>query len=541
MRIAEQQIATAIDQVADALRNGNSGQQQAAAAKASPVGMPEIRVSGRELRDLSAEVLAALTAANQPPKLFSRSGSPVRVDLTEDGRPVITNVTDVHLRGEMTRAANFFKIVKTEDGFARTAVSPPLDAAKDLLSRPAQEMNLPALESVSESPFIRPDGTVIDQPGYDSVSRIFLAPSGNLDGFDVPHRPTADDVDAARALIEEVFSDFPFVDGASRANALALFITPEVRPAVRGNVPLALVDAPQAGNGKSLVAEVVALKSTGIAACMKPAPTRDEEEWRKTLTATIRAGQSLAVFDNIDAVLESSNLALALTASTWTDRVLGQTALVTLPVRTVFVATGNNLTLGGDIPRRCYWIRLDAETAEPWRNRKYRHSDLKDWVRANRGRLLGAVLTLARAWFVAGCPAPRTPILGSFEEWCRIVGGILTFAGIEGFLGNLDELYRQADPTMAAWEAFLSALLEQMPRAGFKVADVVVRLRDDPSLRAALPEDVGDLDPLSKFQRRLGWAFRKRANRRYGDQAVHLLKIGVDHGTVVWGVEGKEM
>jgi hypothetical protein len=267
MRTAEQQIATAIDQVVDALRNGNSQPQQAADAKASPVGMPEIRVSGRELRDLSAEVLAALTAANQPPKLFSRSGSPVR-------------------------AANFFKIVKTEDGFARTAVSPPLDAAKDLLSRPAQEMNLPALESVSESPFIRPDGTVIDQPGYDSVGRIFLAPSGNLDGFDVPHRPTADDVDAARALIEEVFSDFPFVDGASRANALALFITPEVRSAVRGNVPLALVDAPQAGNGKSLVAEVVALKSTGIAACMKPTPTRDEEEWRKTLTATIRAGVS---------------------------------------------------------------------------------------------------------------------------------------------------------------------------------------------------------------------------------------------------------
>src|ERR1017187_4176030 len=28
--------------------------------------LPEIRVAGRELRDLSAEVLAALTAANQP-------------------------------------------------------------------------------------------------------------------------------------------------------------------------------------------------------------------------------------------------------------------------------------------------------------------------------------------------------------------------------------------------------------------------------------------------------------------------------------------
>src|ERR1700733_1760759 len=33
----------------------------------------------------------------------------------------------VHLRGEMTRAANFFKLAKTND-FVRTAVSPPMDA-----------------------------------------------------------------------------------------------------------------------------------------------------------------------------------------------------------------------------------------------------------------------------------------------------------------------------------------------------------------------------------------------------------------------------
>jgi hypothetical protein len=33
-------------------------------------------------------------------------------------------------------------------------------------------------------------------------------------------------------------------------------------------------------------------------ACMKPAPVRDEEEWRKTLTAAIQAGQPLVIFGN---------------------------------------------------------------------------------------------------------------------------------------------------------------------------------------------------------------------------------------------------
>jgi hypothetical protein len=140
---------------------------------------------------------------------------------------------------------------------------------------------------------------------------------------------------------------------------------------------------------------------------MKPAPIRDDDEWRKTLTATIRTGQCLTIFDNVDQVLNSASLALALTTSTWTDRVLGFTELVTLPQRTVFVATGNNIVLGGDLARRCYWIRLDAQCSEPWRNRQFRHPDLRAWVRENRGRLLSASLTLARAWFVASSGAGR--------------------------------------------------------------------------------------------------------------------------------------
>jgi primase-polymerase (primpol)-like protein len=122
-------------------REGAERPVMAADSVEPSTGLPEIRVADRQLRDLSADALAALTAANQPPKLFSRAGSVVRVDLAKDGGPMIINVSDVHLRGEMTRAANFLKVKKTKDGFVRIAVSPPLDAARDLLSRPPQELN----------------------------------------------------------------------------------------------------------------------------------------------------------------------------------------------------------------------------------------------------------------------------------------------------------------------------------------------------------------------------------------------------------------
>lgn len=483
----------------------------------------------------SAEALEAVNAANHPARLFARAGAVVRVDQAEDGRSIIVAVTDVHLRGEMTRAANFYKLSRGGE-LARTAVSPPMDAARDILCRPVAELGLPPLESIAEAPFIRPDGTIVSEPGYDAITRTFYAPVGNMANFSVAVRPTADDVEGARTLLEDALGEFPFADEPSRANAFALLITPEIRHAISGNIPMALVDAPQAGSGKTLLVSVVSEKTTGSAAAMKPAPIRNDDEWRKTLTATIQAGQCLTIFDNVDHVLCSPSLALALTANTWTDRLLGCTEIVTLPQRTIFIGTGNNIVLGGDLPRRCYSIRLDSQCSEPWRNRHFRHPDLKAWVKANRGRLLSASLTLARAWFTAGCPKPTSPILGSFEEWCRIAGGILQFAGIPGFLGNLDEMYKQSDPTTAAWEAFLHQLHQWMPKSGFKGADITVRLRDDDEMRAALPEDLGDLEPLGSFQRRLGKALLKRVGRRYGESGVHLVRLGSRQGVVVWAV-----
>ena len=498
--------------------------------------LPDIRVSGRELRDSSVEALEAVIAANDPPRLFCRAGSVVRVDHAEGLHPIILSVTDIHLRGEMTRAANFHKLTKRAEEFVRTSVSPPIDCARDILSRPVIELRFPLLEAITEAPFIRPDGGIVSRPGYDPTTRIYYAPTGNMEGYSVRDRPTANDVAGARILIEDALGEFPFADEASRANAFALFITPEIRPAILGNVPMALADAPQAGSGKTLFASIVAEKSSGAAAALRPAPVRDDEEWRKTLTATIQAGHSFTIFDNVDHVLDSPSLALALTASTWTDRVLGRTELVTFPQRTLFVVTGNNIILGGDLPRRCFSIRLDAQCSEPWHDRQFRHRDLRGWVQANRGRLLAAVLTLARAWFVAGCPEPSTTILGSFEEWCRIIGGILEFAGISGFLANLDELYRQSDPTVAVWEAFLLDLYRRMPKSGFKGIDAVTVARDDPSLRSVLPEDLGDFEPVGSFQRRLGKAFHKRVGRRYGESGVHLVRLGTKQGAVVWAL-----
>jgi hypothetical protein len=49
---------------------------------------------------------------------------------------------------------------------------------------------------------------------------------------------------------------------------------------------------------------------------------KDNDEWRKTITSILLAGKSHVLFDNISGKLTSSDLAAAITAPMWEDRVL---------------------------------------------------------------------------------------------------------------------------------------------------------------------------------------------------------------------------
>jgi len=504
--------------------------------------LPIIVVNNRELRHVSGDAITALQGANDPPKLFVRSGSIVHVVCDEEGRHSISDASEAFLRGRMTRSADFRRLVHDKNRNPQyPATNPPIDVVRDVLALAPTNWRFPALESVTESPLLRPDGSVLSMPGYDSMTRVFYAPSPSLRVPPMTVEPSASDVATACELLDEVLEGFPFVDAASRANAYAMLLTPIIRRAITGNVPVALVDAPQAGTGKSLLAEIVALIHTGSDAAMQPSPARgDESEWRKMLGAVLSNGNALVIFDNVDHRLQSASLALAVTASTWTDRILGQSKTITLPVRCTWIATGNNLQLGGDLPRRCYWIRLDAATAQPWQRSGFRHPDLKQWVRKQRGRLLGALLTITRAWFAAGTPEAVTPTLGGFDSWATTVGGILSHVCIAGFLNNLDSLYQESDPSQLQWEGFLQAVGIVFGMDSFTIKERVELMPTNTELSQVLPDELADDERKGSMQRRLGRAFSERVGRRYGPTGLHLSKVGMNRNKVVlWRVKGQ--
>ena len=408
-----------------------------------------IRVNNRHLRDVTSDALAALVERNNPPEVFVRSGALVRVREDENGVPQIQVMEDSHARGRLARVADFVRI--TDNG--ETKVNPPEVVVKDLQALGG--WGLPALEAVVESPILRPDGTIFDTPGYDSRTRLFYKPVKGFELPKIPEKPERSDIEQAIRLVDEAIGEFPYEDASSAANTLGLILTPLVRQAVDGPVPMALIDKPQAGTGGSLLAETVALIASGRGAEMLGAP-RDDEEWRKQITAKLSGGGTMITVDNVEGPLYAPSLARAITARTWTDRVLGRSESITLSQRATWLATGNNIILRGDLPRRCYWIRLDAKKTRPWQREGFRHPDLLSWVSKNRGSLVHALLTIARAWFVAGKPkADGVPRLGSFEAWAETVGGIVAYACIPGFLGNLEALYEKADEGNREWEGFL--------------------------------------------------------------------------------------
>jgi hypothetical protein len=127
-----------------------------------------------------------------------------------------------------------------------------------------------------------------------------------------------------------------------------------------------------------------------------------------------------------------------------------------LPIRCLWIATGNNPEFSNEMARRLVRIRLDANVERPWQRSDFRHPDLMTWARANRARLVAACLTLCQAWIAEGRPR-GTRAIGSYENWAHVLGGVLEVAGIDGFLGNLEEMMAASDSEGAAWSGLVRA------------------------------------------------------------------------------------
>ncbi len=134
----------------------------------------------------------------------------------------------------------------------------------------------------------------------------------------------------------------------------------------------------------------------------------------------------------------------------------------------LWMATGNNLRIGGDIASRSVSIRLKPTAPHPEERTGFAIPDLQGWIMnpANRGRLLERLLILVADWVAAGTPKDTSvPAMRQFTPWAHGVGGFLAHHGITGFLGNLSAM-RAMDEEDHKWAVFLATWLDKLgPRS----------------------------------------------------------------------------
>lgn len=298
---------------------------------------------------------------------------------------------------------------------------------------------LPRQPMIRRAPTVARDGRILDRDGWHGDVLVDL---GDLTAPVVPPDPSPEEIAAARDLIlDEVLGDFPFDDDAagaeaqgdaSRANAVGMLLTPFARDLFNGPSPVFAIVKPSPGVGGTMLAETVQRLFDGHASATTP-NSRNEEEVQKHLVAAVLGDDSFLFFDNVTD-FNSETMKRTTTAEHIGGRILGLSKTVSRPNDFTWIITGINPRLGPEMARRSVFINLNSRV-EDNAARNYRHDDFKGWIHDNRTRIVGALLTLVRAWWVAGAE-PGKAKLASFESWSRVIGGVLETAGIDGFLSN---------------------------------------------------------------------------------------------------------
>jgi hypothetical protein len=419
-------------------------------------------------------------------------------------------------------------------------VTPVANALAAVLARRTWP-TIPPLLGIVGTPVLRPDGSLLQTPGYDPKTGLYLASKIGLDP--VPPRPTAQQVAEARSFIwDRLLLDFPWVSPADKANQLGLMVTPILRPYTRALSPFGIVSATMPGSGKTILTACIGMLQGQRVLSW----THSDEELRKSITSVLADQAGAIVFDNLHegAVIDSPILARLITERVWADRLLGRNTTASIPNDRLWLATGNNLNVGGDMASRSVLVQLDPDTPHPEARTGFAIEHLDQWILdpARQRQVLWALLVLIVDWTVNGAEKADVRAMRQFTAWAQAVGGLLAHHGIPDFLANAAVVHA-VDEAAAEWMPFLTRWHELLGQDWLTAAEVRKRADDhfgwpggaDP-WRGTFPTDVRGVPVSAKA---LGVRLRGQVGRWRGE---YVLRKSRDKNTNsgVYRVEKKE-
>lgn len=420
-----------------------------------------------DVSNLTREVWRIILMNKDNPEIYYQEASMSLVHLSSEKSGALTIVPAVpaSVAFLLSDLIDFYREKPAHRGkgapMIEVPAKPPQDLVQMVLGNPPEEV--PRLRGVTNTPYFTKTGRLVEKPGYDQESGLFLSPI--VDVPPVPKDPTRIEIYKALKTIYRIIRDFPFEHKADRANLIALMLLLPAREMIDGPTPIHLIEAATPGTGKSLVVQALMSPLLGINPTMRAEP-KDDSEWAKVIASAMLSGERLFVVDNINNALMSGTLSNAVVSHRFSTRALGYNKDIKGEIKWGWVMTGNNIKASMEVARRIVRTRMVAPAERPWEREqeKFHIPRLMRWVSMNSDLVCWSALTLVQAWVAQGMKEGKGN-LGSFERWSEVMSGILECIGIKGFLANVNESFDDIAEETAAWSEFVKAWWSQHSNA----------------------------------------------------------------------------
>jgi hypothetical protein len=338
------------------------------------------------------------------------------------------------------------------------------------------ESKAPKIEGQVNHPFVGPDGAIVKKSGLDKKTGIFV----NFDDANFMQPSTEisinDAISAFNRLKHCIFSEFEWENEELDPVVAVAFLLTTIQRKILETAPGIEITSPDPGSGKTTLARVVHLTTTG---CDMPVSTlnTNANESKKEIFAILLQSPEIICFDNISDGTEINDPVIAkiITSPFFQDRILGVSQMVKVPTNSTIVLTGNNISLGSDLIRRFARIGLRPSSANP-ENRKFENPDVKLFCLEHRMQNLTDAITVIKGYRDAGSPLSTRNIQGSgFPGWdLHVRLPLLWVSGVD--VNDAIRLNVRNSRDVCAMTAVYHSLVELFGEKEFRANDVLKKI-----------------------------------------------------------------
>jgi hypothetical protein len=236
----------------------------------------------------------------------------------------------------------------------------------------------------------------------------------------------------ATKFLRDLLSEFPFAEDQGRSlsvqiaamvSRFAFTLLPR-----SAQIPFFCWNANSPRSGKSLLVKIVEIPVAGY--CRMMTLPDEKEEVAKVLDSAVLSGYPSLIFDNIRRPLgDEPALEAFATSSVHSGRRMGGNRTFEVKKQVMVMFTSNATQVSTDLMGRIVFVDLFNPEADP-QARHISHPIDDEYLERPQVRqsILSALWSLVHAWDAAGRPDGNGRLVG-FEQWSRVIGGIVEHAG----------------------------------------------------------------------------------------------------------------